>query len=713
MSDGLLLNLALPAAGIPSFTESGNRTVKGKWTQRLKTRRAIRKSTRPATLPAGKSTSTTTTPSAASRHGSGSNRIAVAGTAVTHRRHAAGSGIEHDNESGSGRGIVSSLFSSVPTPTTTATAPTKITQTNDPSNAPLAESTFESLGVTAVLAAYVSSTMGFAHPTAIQSAAIPPLVAADRDLFLCAQTGSGKTLAYVLPIISALVASPARLSRESGLFAIIIAPTRELAQQIYGVLELLVQCCHYVVPGIVIGGERKKSEKARFRKGVNILVSTPGRLLDHLQNTERLDLAAIRWLVLDEGDRLMELGFQETITSILTMINTTSRVAVNRVAGLPSRRVTVLCSATLRGDVEELGRQSLKNAVRISLESETLFASADTSTPSENKFSAPDQLHQEYYVIPMKLRMVCLVATIVSIVKKTPNARIMIFLSCSDSVNFHFSMLTRDDSEDEEHDEDVQAERTCLPSTGLQEYMQTSPMIHKLHGSLTQPMRKATLAAFSRQTTSAPSVLLCTDVASRGLDLPSISHVIEFDPPFALEDHLHRVGRTARAGHGGWASMFVLPGSEEEYVTTVMAPLHKSAPTRQEYTTVLGEAFGRKQIEWRDTATKIQLEVERWVLSYEQAMQLARSAFASHIRAYATHLASERQYFSVRDLHLGHLAKSLGLRETPAGMRLAGAGAEGEGKRKREERGPDYAKKRLLKVAMTHASVGADEFNLA
>ncbi|KAK9466456.1 P-loop containing nucleoside triphosphate hydrolase protein [Lipomyces arxii] len=741
--DGILLNLQLPTSTKQVAVSNSQNLPKGKWTQRLKAKRAALRTVKRQNKTTDNTIDEASKPKRNSR-GSNSNGIYVERIRNLKRSsEGGGAGDVGDSYSPANAGssrlfssngqsstnksqVISSLFtSSYPISEPTA-APAEVLAEHDPSNAPLVDDTsFKGVGINSTLAHFVQTKLHFEHPTAIQLTAIPPFIATNpRDLFIQAQTGSGKTLAYVLPIIHSLMSCPDKLSRDSGLFAIIIAPTRELANQIYSVLETLVGCCHYIVPGIVIGGERKKSEKARLRKGVNILVSTPGRLADHLDNTEALHLSAVRWVVLDEGDRMTELGFQETITKILSRLERSSRIRTHPIRGLPNRRVTVLCSATLREDVEKLGEQSLSNALHINAGNSTdgdvepKTGESAEGEVSDNAFSAPDQLHQEFIVVPMKLRMVSLMASVINIIKENPNARIMIFLSCSDSVNFHFSMFTResDEAAPDSDDEDIKPkgseEKTSLPSQVLKTYLKlSSPIVHKLHGSLNQPVRKATLAAFAKVASSA-SVLLCTDVASRGLDLPAISHVIEFDPPFAKEDHLHRVGRTARAGNSGWSTIFVLPGKEEGYVTDVLTPLHKSALVKRECSAVLSSAFGGKLV-WQDQATNAQLNVERWILQSETTLQQAKSAFTNHVRAYTTHLSSERDYFSFRELHLGHLAKSFGLRETPTTLGRQNMAAGDDSKKRRgHDQGPDYAKKRMIKAAQMHANVGADEFNL-
>lgn len=585
------------------------------------------------------------------------------------------------------------------------------------SNAPLADATsFPGLGVGKLLTDVLTERMEMDKPTKIQRGVVPRLIKADKDLFVQAQTGSGKTLAFCLPMlerISSATQGGEDINRNSGLFGLILTPTRELAQQIYGVLEGLCRGCHWIVPGIVTGGEKKKSEKARLRKGVNILVATPGRLADHMDNTEALDLSEVRWVVMDEGDRLMELGFEETITKILNSLERRSKIATSKFKypGLPSRRVNVLCSATMKGDVKKLGEMSLKDADWISADS---IADQDVEI---GDYEAPAQLIQESMVVPAKLRLATLASSLRNIANKNPDAKVMVFFSCSDSVDFHFSVFTRGQSQsDEEEDDDGTAEgngkvlnsKTVLKSPWISKHA----VIHKLHGSLTQQARTTTLNSFSNKSKDAtkgrPSILFCTDVASRGLDLPAITNVIEYDAPFATDDHVHRVGRTARAGAEGNSVLFLLPGKEEGYLPLIQS-YHPHGIHKVSYLDVLKRAFGSAAFETE--ATTWHLNVERWLLEEAAAMSRAKRAFTSHIRAYATHLASERQVFNLRDLHLGHVAKSFGLRDTPGKMaNSSGEGKNGGGKKKGGDDGS--GRKKLLAKARFHAKTGADEFNM-
>ncbi|GAB7362659.1 hypothetical protein MBLNU230_g2968t1 [Neophaeotheca triangularis] len=586
-----------------------------------------------------------------------------------------------------------------------------------PSNAPLNDelASFTNMGLSSQLAAHLLKKMEIKAPTAIQRKAVEQLCGADTDAFIQAETGSGKTLAYLLPIVQRISTLSKQMKeagegfhRESGLFAIILAPTRELSKQISTVLETLLSCCHWIVGGTVIGGEKKQSEKARLRKGINILVATPGRLVDHLNNTEVLDVSKVRWLVLDEGDRLMELGFEQDIQKIVSVMNLRSRkVQEKAIPGLPGKRTTVLCSATIKADVEQLRSIALKDPVSIAVDPADKTGD-ESKDGQQTAFSAPSQLKQSYAIVPPKQRLVTLVAVLKQAFKRKGSVnKCIVFMSCADSVDFHFELLTsdtskkattattKDEAEKEQSDlripkqartnhihqgNTISETRTSGPAVPIST-KETPVHLYRLHGSLQQSTRTSTLKSFS--TSADPSILICTDVASRGLDLPNVDLVLEYDPPFSSDDHVHRIGRTARAGNEGRAMIFLQPGSEEGYIqilkdnTNTLARLTKHTSDellRKAFAPTSGVVAGGK--DWETLATDFQLDVERWVLAHPKHLEQARRAFQSHIRAYATHVAAERKFFDLRSLHLGHLAKAFALRDKPGEVRVPGARPE-------------------------------------
>jgi ATP-dependent RNA helicase DDX31/DBP7 len=625
----------------------------------------------------------------------------------------------------------------------------------EPSNAPLSEeaASFHALGCSRKLAETLSGKLALKAPTAIQAKVIPQLIKEDSDAFVQAQTGSGKTLAYLLPIVQRILAVEGQVRRDSGVFAIVLAPTRELCRQIELVLAKLLP--PWLVSTTVIGGESKHSEKSRLRKGVNILIATPGRLTDHLQNTKVLDVGTVRWLVLDEGDRLMEMGFESDLREIVGKIRegklTSSTKNGVSLEALPTRRVTVLCSATMKMDVQKLGDISLEDAVHLAAGDDEV---QDGAEQQQVAFSAPAQLKQSYNVVPAKLRLVTLIALLRStFLRKGSVMKAIVFISCADSVDFHYDLLKKPLGPDDKRDSTSHTANTVAPAAYITSPANPDIILHRLHGSLAQPVRTATLNAYTN--CKDPCVLITTDISSRGLDVPAVELVIEYDPAFCAADHLHRIGRTARAGRPGKAVLFLQPGTEEGYVD-MLSVGNPSPPRAESYEGILHKGLATHLVFPVDTDAKpideesrsfsqraesLQLHIEQRLLMPTSTVLLdaARKAFRSHIRAYATHVKDERKYFDITELHLGHTAKSYGLREAPSGVgrgmhdgkksamksaakgrRKSGAAAGGDGGRKSNAMedidtggGVDMAEmERKMRMKMKSVMNAASEFNI-
>ena len=236
-------------------------------------------------------------------------------------------------------------------------------------------------------------------------------------------------------------------------------------------------------------------------------------------------------------------------------------------------------------------------------------------------------------------------------------------------------------------------------------------IVYKLHGSLTQQLRSFTLGHFSNSKINNDKnlILFCTDVVSRGLDMPFVSNVIEYDPPFTIEDHLHRVGRTARVGNQGKAVLFLFPGLEENYVDRIRE-YHSSGQIQKiQYDEVLRKVYtdpSKRKSKWDIEATTWHLDVERWLLASPSVLEFAKNAFISHVRAYTTHSNTEKDCFNIKQLHLGHVAKSFGLRETPKNM---GAGANKTSSTPKKPK--ESSKKKMLRMANLTVKSANSEFN--
>ncbi|KAI0775670.1 DEAD-domain-containing protein [Trametes elegans] len=743
MDDGLVLNLATDDS---AQSKVGQGKKGGRWTDRLKAKRVAKRKTRPEPTQTNNSVNGHTIPLTDGR------------PAKRPRKDSRVPAEEYDQErtaapAGRPSQVISSLFTSnpkveQPLPRANPNANAK------PSNAPLDSSTFSGLGLDPLVVAHLANKMNIEKPTSIQRAVLPALLPTiedpvARDIFIQSQTGSGKTLSFLLPILQDLLplSSLSYIDRSIGTLAIIIAPTRELAKQISDVLEALLKLrlrardesaedaaprlTRWLVSGLLTGGENRTHEKARLRKGVPILVSTPGRLLDHLQNTSSFNVGKCRWLVLDEADRLMELGFEETIQGILKGLDGRRNLAVQAVEEGKSleaggwdwsrRRRTILCSATMREDVQKLAGTTLTNPIVIKALADD--ADAQAIVPGPQKFTPPSQLSQKFVVVPLKLRLVTLVALLRSLLAQSQNrkgTKIIVFLSCTDSVDFHWYLLggtlmgddeNGDDESKSESSENEAEENRSEDAAGsdaepsqskspektkkkaprekveVKSALLPDTSIYRLHGSLPLQTRLASLKGFSanpaQSKTPMPpnSILLCTSVASRGLDLPLVRAVVQYDLPTeaGATEYVHRVGRTARAGKGGEAWSFVAP-TETEWVKWVQSKMQGDVKGGQDgegsvsldgvsMETVLRKGFGGKGSEYEERATEVQLSFERWVLRDKQNAEVARKAFLSHMRAYATHPSDEKHIFHIRHLHLGHLAKAFALREAPTALK--------------------------------------------
>ncbi|KAH7913482.1 P-loop containing nucleoside triphosphate hydrolase protein [Hygrophoropsis aurantiaca] len=745
MDDGIVLNIADDAFGA-SVNVTGKKA--GRWTDRLKAKRVLKRKSRPS----GKSNAS---PAYHSEDEDSQSRPAK--KSRLERPPSDSSNAYLSAHSGPAppskppTQIISSLFSYNPKISALEASSQKLS--SKPSNAPLTDSsTFAHLGLHPLLSAHLSVKLNITKPTSIQRATLPIFLNSlaensERDIFIQSQTGSGKTLSFLLPIIQDLLplSTHSYIDRSIGTLAIIIAPTRELAKQISDVLESLLQLrlrpeedsgdgdeqpstryARWLVSGLLSGGATRGHEKARLRKGIPILVSTPGRLLDHLQNTSSFNVGKCRWLVLDEADRLMELGFEDTIKGIVQGLDGRRKLALQAVAEEKSMEVggwdwerprrTVLCSATIREDVQKLAGTTLTRPLMIkaldAAQADDVVSQNELSSTgvSSEKFTPPSQLSQKYVVVPLKLRLVALVALLRLLLAQTQGRRgtkIIVFLSCTDSVDFHWRLLAGSSmagdelktaskaaneggeadsegdeasesarEEEEKAEENIAAESSLLPDTS----------IFRLHGSLPTPVRLASLRGFSatpstksKRPAAASSILLCTSVASRGLDLPLVRAVVQYDLPTenGATEYVHRVGRTARAGKGGEAWSLVSP-SEVEWVKWVETKMRGDTEenankdnkaniklTGDSIENVLSKGFGGKGSEYEGRATAVQLSFERWVLRRKENADLARKAFLSHMRAYATHPSNEKHIFHVRHLHIGHLAKAFALRDAP------------------------------------------------
>lgn len=291
-----------------------------------------------------------------------------------------------------------------------------------------------------------------------------------------------------------------RFKPRNGTGVLVISPTRELALQIFGVARELM-AHHSQTYGIVIGGANRRAEADKLAKGVNLIIATPGRLLDHLQNTQGFVFKNLKTLVIDEADRILEVGFEDEMRQIIKI--------------LPSEeRQTMLFSATQTTKVEDLARISLRPG--------PLYINVD----HRKEHSTVEGLEQGYVICEADKRFLLLF----SFLKRNLKKKIIVFFSSCNCVKYHAELLNYID----------------LP-------------VLELHGKQKQQKRTNTFFEFCN---AKQGTLICTDVAARGLDIPAVDWIIQFDPPDDPRDYIHRVGRTARGANSKGKSLLFLQPSE-------------------------------------------------------------------------------------------------------------------------------------------------------
>ena len=379
---------------------------------------------------------------------------------------------------------------------------------------------FIKLGLTKLTATALQD-LEYKEPTEIQAKAIPHILSG-QDLMASAQTGSGKTAAYALPVIERL------RDRDIKPKALVLAPTRELALQVEDHFKKMGKYSRLRTVTLY-GGSSYHNQARILQRGVDIIIATPGRLLDCMER-KSVDLSAITMLILDEADRLMDMGFMPQIRRVI--------------ASLPKARQTLMFSATFEGLVQRLAVEYLVKPVSIRV---------------NTKQVEPTDIDQRMYHVSEFGKDELLL----KLIKEQEMSSVLVFTRTRRKAAWVKSRLRA---------ANVQAE--------------------EIHSDISQSEREKTLTRYRE---GAFPVLVATDVAARGLDIPTISHVINYDLPNTPEDYVHRIGRTGRAGRAGVALSFVAEGEKfmvrdiERVIGRVVDPLS------QKLTTLPPRRFGRRR----------------------------------------------------------------------------------------------------------------------
>ncbi|QLQ81081.1 hypothetical protein HG537_0E04360 [Torulaspora globosa] len=375
------------------------------------------------------------------------------------------------------------------------------------------------------------SGLGYVKPSPIQSATIP-IALLGKDIIAGAVTGSGKTAAFMIPIIERLLYKPAKIASTR---VIVLTPTRELAIQISDVGRNLGKYVNGLTFGLAVGGLNLRQQEQSLKSRPDIVIATPGRFIDHIRNSASFNVDSVEILVLDEADRMLEEGFHDELSEIMSL--------------LPSQRQTLLFSATMNSRIKQLVSLSLKRPVRVMID-----------PPKQ----AASKLVQEF--VRIRKREHLKPSVLFHLIKKldgTGQKRMVVFVA---------------------RKEVAHRLRIILGLLGI--------AVAELHGSLSQEQRLQSVNQF--KSLEVP-ILVCTDLASRGLDIPKIEVVINYDMPKNYEIYLHRVGRTARAGREGRSVSLVGESSQDRSV--VRSAIKSVEESKEGQSSVVGRNIDWKQVE--------------------------------------------------------------------------------------------------------------------
>ncbi|EFA79634.1 putative RNA helicase [Heterostelium album PN500] len=442
--------------------------------------------------------------------------------------------------------------------------------------------------------------------------------------------------------------------------------------------------------------------------------------------TKSFKVDLTKWLVLDEADRLLDLGFEKAINDIIQLLD--EKGSVNR--------QNILVSATLSDGIERLAALSLKEPVYIGLDkSDDNNNNNSNELTANDQFNTPKQLDQMYVEVETKERLVTLVAFLKWITTSSLMAgnmsKIIIFFSSCDSVEFHHYLFSNVKLEADKTGKIEQKANSIFKDGGTvvgadgnikKEEVKKLPIfsatLYKLHGDIDQKQRTETFLNFKK---AKEGILLTTDVSARGLDLPAVNWIVQYDPCSDTKDYVHRIGRTARLGQQGSALLFLTP-QERKYVFHLKK--FNIEPEEMKVTTILQSLYHTTEGQLKKTMKTTQLEsqvhdlqltLERFILEDNQGIEMARSAYKSSLRSYATHKANLKYIFHIGSLHLGHVSKSFALRETPSELNKITAKQDKIAKKdedtKKMKKSTDYKMKNYMETNEFGNGLGAGMAN--
>ena len=566
--------------------------------------------------------------------------------------------------------------------------------------------------------------------TKIQKKAIPILLE-HKNVIVKSETGSGKTLAYMIPLYQNLIEinEAEKINRKNGVYSIIFSPTHELCLQIEKTFDKLKSCCINVVYGSLMGGQKIETEKKKLRKGLNIIITTPGRLLYHLQNTEKINFTTLKMIIIDEADLMLDMGFEKDIKEcfklmILKSENIDNNEEIMLKPDLFKKFKIFLISATIDNRIRKMSNYFMKGFKAIGFEKED---EKDKEIKNDNKDKDIDKNNEEnnneekdnnknisstYYLSSLKqqnitqyfsyindeFRLIHLIAFLYNnLFQKT-----IIFVSTCDLCEYLSKIITeleidinyKSDIEVNPKDKQKSSKDDSRPKN-INLFTQKA---YKLHGKMKHDERKIVFNEFNEDNSG---ILIATDVAARGLDFKNVKWVIHYDINPDIKEYINRIGRTARIDNVG-SSIIFLMHNERKLLDSCFKPIKnhlieiKNSEILISFIKNINKNILKNKINDEDNKrNNITLEdndiideneiyrkkylfaispilrcIKNFIFKDKNNLIMARKAFKSEVRSYVTFLKYAKDVFNVKALNLTRMSRSFGLYKESLSMKV-------------------------------------------
>ena len=533
--------------------------------------------------------------------------------------------------------------------------------------------------------------------TKIQKKAIPILLE-HKNVIIKSETGSGKTLAYIIPLYQNLIEinDINKISRKDGIYSIIFSPTHELCLQIEKTLDKIKSCCINVVYGTMMGGQKVETEKKKLRKGLNIIITTPGRLLYHLKNTENLNFNKLKIIIIDEADLMLDMGFEKDIKECFKLIIKKTENEYNNVENIElnpdlfKKFKIYLISATIDNRIRKMSNYFMKGFKAIGFEKED---NDNNKKENNNEIKEDNIINHNNYLSNLKqqnitqlysyiydeFKLVHLIAFLYNNFQK----KTIIFVSTCDLCEYLSKIITEIEININNNDKS--------PEKNINLFSQKT---YKLHGKMKHEERKIVFNEFNLDNTG---ILIATDVASRGLDFQDVEWIIHYDINPDIKEYINRIGRTARIDNIGNSILFLMK-NELKLLDTCFNSVKnnlnemKNSDILINFVKNINKNILQTKIDENFSDIKIEDDVldeneiykkkynniinilirciKNFVFKNKNNLILARKAFKSEIRAYVTFFKYGKDVFNTNVLNLTRISRSFGLYKESTSMKV-------------------------------------------